>query len=441
MTGAFVQPSPDEVKREFARLRGFGSGTTGPAAGAEAVGSGALGAYPGAEAALAYLYDLGLKSGYIRVEDIARNICWTADSPYGELEITVNLSKPEKDPRAIAAAAACGASAGLMGEGAQCATAVGIGQPAAGGAVCPEQGGAYLPQCDICWENEGYAGDAQRAAKPHLRIAALELAGETWGLQYSPYAYFREHCIALSREHRPMKIDAACFERLLDFVDQFPMYFMGSNADLPIVGGSILSHDHFQGGRHEFALMRAPIEREFSIAGCEDVRCGVVRWPASVIRLHSTDRAQLACAAQRVLDAWRTWDDPACGVYAYTGEVSHNSLNPIARKLGEVYVMDLVLRNNRTTEESPWGLFHPDESLHYVKKENIGLIEIMGLAILPPRLEREMPGLREDAAPDVRNRVRAEVSDVFLRVLEATGVFKRDECGRQGWDRFIAALS
>lgn len=425
MTGAFVQPSPDEVRREFARLRGVGSEAalvaTGLVAGAEA-GPGTL----GPEAALAYLYDLGLRSGYIRVEDIARNICWTADSPYGELEITVNLSKPEKDPRAIAAAAAGSAARATAGSAAESR---------------PEQEGAYLPQCDICWENEGYAGDAQRAAKPHLRIAAIELAGEMWGLQYSPYAYFREHCIALSREHRPMKIDAACFERLLDFVDQFPLYFMGSNADLPIVGGSILSHDHFQGGRHEFALMRAPIEREFAIADCEDVACGVVRWPASVIRLRSADRAQLVRAARCVLDAWRTWDEPACGVYARTGEVPHNSLNPIARKLGDVYVMDLVLRNNRTTEERPWGLFHPDEPLHYVKKENIGLIEIMGLAILPPRLEREMPGLREDAEPDVRERVRAEVSDVFLRVLEATGVFKRDECGRKGWDRFIAALS
>lgn len=425
MTGAFVQPSPDEVRREFARLRGVGSEAalvaTGLVAGAEA-GPGTL----GPEAALAYLYDLGLRSGYIRVEDIARNICWTADSPYGELEITVNLSKPEKDPRAIAAAAAGSAARATAGSAAESR---------------PEQEGAYLPQCDICWENEGYAGDAQRAAKPHLRIAAIELAGEMWGLQYSPYAYFREHCIALSREHRPMKIDAACFERLLDFVDQFPLYFMGSNADLPIVGGSILSHDHFQGGRHEFALMRAPIEREFAIADCEDVACGVVRWPASVIRLRSADRAQLVRAARCVLDTWRTWDEPACGVYARTGEVPHNSLNPIARKLGDVYVMDLVLRNNRTTEERPWGLFHPDEPLHYVKKENIGLIEIMGLAILPPRLEREMPGLREDAEPDVRERVRAEVSDVFLRVLEATGVFKRDECGRKGWDRFIAALS
>lgn len=404
----FVQPSPDEVRREFDRLREVA----------------------GPDEALAYLYELGLKSGYIRTDDIARNICWTADSPYDELEITVNLSKPEKDPRAIAAAAAARAGAGAD---------VGLGTNA--GATCCEGGGARLPQCDICWENEGYAGDAKRAAKPHLRIAAIELAGEMWGLQYSPYAYFAEHCIALSREHRPMKIDAACFERLLDFVDQFPMYFMGSNADLPIVGGSILSHDHFQGGRHEFALMRAPIEREFAIAGCEDVACGVVSWPASVIRLKSADREQLACAAGRVLDLWREWDEPECGVVAHTNGVPHNTLNPIARKLGDAYVMDLVLRNNRTTEERPWGLFHPDEPLHHVKKENIGLIEIMGLAILPPRLEREMPGLRDDAPSEVRERVRAEVSEVFVRVLEATGVFKRDERGRRGWDRFIAALS
>lgn len=418
----FVQPSPDVVRAEFDRLRGAaGPGAAGP------------------EAALAYLYELGLKSGYIRVEDIARNICWTASTPYGELEITVNLSKPEKDPRAIAAAAVKRSGSGST-ERAELEDA-GAYSVERSEVECCEGGRAYLPQCDICWENEGYAGDAQRAAKPHLRIAAIELAGEMWGLQYSPYAYFDEHCIVLSREHRPMKIDAACFERLLDFVDQFPAYFMGSNADLPIVGGSILSHDHFQGGRHEFALMRASVEREFAIADCEGVACGVVRWPASVIRLESADREQLVRAAKRVLELWRDWDEPACGVLSHTGDMPHNTLNPIARKLGDLYVMDLVLRNNRTTEERPWGLFHPDESLHYVKKENIGLIEIMGLAILPPRLEREMPGLRDDAPGEVRDGVRAEVSDVFLRVLEATGVFKRDECGRLGWDRFIAALS
>ncbi len=388
----FEQPSPDVVRGEFARLR-------------EAEGS---------ESALAYLYGLGLKSGYVRTEDTARNICWTADSEYGELEITVNLSKPEKDPRAIAAAA---------------------------GVRDDARRDAHVPQCDICWENEGYPGDAQHLPKPHLRIAAIELAGEPWGLQYSPYAYFREHCIALSREHRPMKIDAACFERLLDFVDQFPGYFMGSNADLPIVGGSILSHDHFQGGRHEFALMKAPVEREFVIAGCDSVACGVVRWPAAVIRLVSENRDQLLCAARRVLDTWRDWEDEACGIVACTDGLPHNTLNPIARKLGEAYVLDLVLRNNRTTEERPWGLFHPDGSLHHVKKENIGLIEIMGLAILPPRLEREMPDLRDGAPDCAREALRVEVSDAFVRVLEATGVFKRNACGERGWDRLIAALS
>lgn len=408
-SSAFVQPQPGEVRKEFDRLR----------------------AGEGSELALAYLYELGVKSGYIRLEDIARNICWTADTPYGDLEITVNLSKPEKDPRAIAAAAV--ASAGdASGEGARASES---------GVAGAAEGGARVPQCDICWENEGYAGDDAHPAKPHLRIAEIELAGESWGLQYSPYAYFQEHCIALSRQHRPMKIDGACFERLLDFVDQFPGYFMGSNADLPIVGGSILSHDHFQGGRHEFALMKAPVEREFSIAACDGVSCGVVCWPASVVRLASADRGQLACVARRVLDTWQSWNDADCGVRAFSGDTPHNTLNPIARKVDGGYVMDLVLRNNRTTEDRPWGLFHPDESLHYVKKENIGLIEIMGLAILPPRLKREMPELVGDAPFEDREKKRAEVSEAFVRVLEATGVFKRDDAGARAWDRFIAALA
>lgn len=433
----FVQPAPEVVRAEFNRLRReagegesvqvAGSGVGAEVAGAEATATSA--AVAGAEAALAYLYDLGLRSGYIRKEDIARNLCWTCETPYGELEITVNLSKPEKDPRAIAAAAGAGAVTDAQAQAAVAADAQ------------EQERGSHLPQCDICWENEGYAGDAARPAKPHLRIAEIELTGEKWGLQYSPYAYFEEHCIALSREHRPMKIDAVCFERLLDFVEQFPGYFMGSNADLPIVGGSILSHDHFQGGRHEFALMRAPIERSFALPGLDAVECGVVRWPASVIRLQSHDRAQLTAAARRVLDVWRGWSDPACDIVAATDGTPHNTLNPIARMAGQTYVLDLVLRNNRTTPERPWGLFHPDESLHYVKKENIGLIEIMGLAILPPRLAREMPALAQELAQSEEGkRTRAEVSDVFVKVLEATGVFKRDAHGQRGWDGLLAAL-
>ena len=406
----FQQPEPAEVRFEFARLR----------------------EEKGAEAAVGYLYDLGLRSGYIREEDIARNVCWTADSPYGELEITINLSKPEKDPRDIAAAAAQGA------QGAQGVREAG-GAPGAGDArsarAAADADGAPAPkpQCAICWENEG------TEEKPQLRVAAIELGGETWGLQYSPYAYFEEHCIALSRDHRPMKVDSSCFERLLDFVDQFPFYFIGSNADLPIVGGSILSHDHFQGGRHEFPLMKASVSRGFEMRGLEKVACGVVRWPASVIRLRSSDRPQLLEAAGRVLDAWRSWSDETCSIRSHTGETPHNSLNPIVRKLGNEYVVELILRNNRTTDERPWGLFHPDESLHHIKKENIGLIEIMGLAILPPRLIREMPALQNGETPEGA-AARAEVSAAFAKILETTGVFKLDEYGARAWDRFLAAV-
>ncbi|MFR0708066.1 MAG: galactose-1-phosphate uridylyltransferase [Eggerthella lenta] len=328
-----------------------------------------------------------------------------------------------------------------------------------------------------------------------MRIAAIELGGERWGLQFSPYAYFPEHCIALSAEHRPMKIDAACFERLLDFVDAFPFYFVGSNADLPIVGGSILSHDHFQGGRHVFPLMRAPIERAVALPGCPQVHGGVVRWPASVLRLISHDRNALARGAKRVLDAWQGFSFEPCGVRACGRDadgapVRHNTLNPIVHRENGEYVLDLVLRNNRTDAAHPWGIFHPGEELHHIKKENIGLIEIMGLAVLPPRLARELPAVqdelacaaregrtpqevearllaREATAPhapwaaDVYARragefdhetttpspclaggdvgggalcpvMREEVALVFAAVLESTGVFKRDETGAAG---------
>jgi len=455
-------PSPEHVRSTFARLES---------------------ADP--ERAVRYLYDLGLTSGYIRAQDIARNVCWTAPSAYGELEITINLSKPEKDPRAIAAQAA---------------------QPC--DCVAPADSCALsIPQCDLCWENEGFAGTPQRPAKPGLRIAAIELGGEPWGLQFSPYAYFGEHCIALSRTHRPMRVDTASFVRLFDFVDRFPFYFVGSNADLPIVGGSILSHDHYQGGRHEFALMRAPVERAFAIAGCPEVDAGVVAWPASVVRLESRNRSQLLRAANRVHEVWRTWCDDTCGIVPATGSTPHNTLNPIARKLDGAYVLDLVLRNNRTTPQRPWGLFHPGEHLHHIKRENIGLIEIMGLAVLPPRLARELPqvqralygaALNGEAPCTLRARLerdpqaaahafwaagvlerrraclleeargvqdacrlqgarvgqtqgflagcelgdvlRGEVAGVFELVLEATGVFKRDAQGQAALDRFIAAL-
>lgn len=430
-----------------------------------------------AEQAAAYLHGLGVASGYLAGAADARSIRWTSGSAYGPLECTVNLAKPEKDPRAIAAAAGA-TDAG--GAGAESGAGAGVG----------------VPQCDLCWENEGFPGTPEHPAKPGLRIAAIELGGERWGLQFSPYAYFPEHCIALSAEHRPMKIDEAGFERLLDFVDLFPFYFVGSNADLPIVGGSILSHDHFQGGRHTFPLMNAPVERAVELP---EVRAGVVTWPASVLRLASRDRAALARAAARVLDAWRGFSfEPggvrACSRGAGGAPVRHNTLNPIVRRVGPAYIMDLVLRNNRADGAHPWGVFHPGEELHHIKKENIGLVEIMGLAVLPPRLARELPAVERelraaaregrsprelearlltcaDTAPhapwaaDVLARrgadlaadsadgprggaeggapgpvVREEVARVFAAVLESTGVFKRDAVGRAGWDAFIGEL-
>lgn len=432
------------------------------------------------EQAAAYLHGLGVASGYLAGAADARSIRWTSGSAYGPLECTVNLAKPEKDPRAIAAAAAA-ANAG--GAGAENGARADVG----------------VPQCDLCWENERFPGTPEHPAKPGLRIAAIELGGERWGLQFSPYAYFDEHCIALSAEHRPMKIDEAGFERLLDFVDLFPFYFVGSNADLPIVGGSILSHDHFQGGRHTFPLMNAPVERAVELPGLPEVRVGVVTWPASVLRLASRDRAALARAAARVLDAWRGFSfEPggvrACSRGAGGAPVRHNTLNPIVRRVGPAYVMDVVLRNNRTDGARPWGVFHPGEDLHHIKKENIGLIEIMGLAVLPPRLARELPAVERelraaaregrsprelearlltcaDTAPhapwaaDVLARrganllaggtdgphggaeggapgpvVREEVARVFTAVLESTGVFKRDAVGAAGWDAFIGEL-
>lgn len=432
-------PPPDEVRAVFSRL--FADDP---------------------EQATSYLHDLGLSSGYLMTDDVARTVRWTGASPFGTLECTINRAKPEKDPRAIAAAAFVPADS-----------------PAR----------ARVPQCDLCWENEGFPGTPEHPAKPGLRIAAIELGGERWGLQFSPYAYFEEHCIALSETHRPMRIDGACFERLLDFADAFPHYFIGSNADLPIVGGSILSHDHFQGGRHVFPLMNAPLEREFRLAGESGVRCGVVAWPSSVVRLVSCDRRALSRAAHRVLMAWRGFDDEACGILAFTDGAPHNTLNPIVRKEEGRYCMDLVLRNNRTDARHPWGIFHPGEALHHIKKENIGLIEIMGLAILPPRLARELPAVQRvliEAArdsrdfSDVETRLRTEpltaphaswafdvlvrrareladvssteaslpfhpvlcdeVTRVFSAVLESTAVFKRTAAGRAGWASFIGAV-
>ena len=448
-------PAPAEVRAEFDRLLALD-----------------------AEAAVAYLHRLGTSSGYIDERAVARNICWTAASPYGTLEMTINLSKPEKDPRAIAAAQAGAAS--ISNATADAA------QPAASHSTPPSPS---FPQCELCWENESICRAPGRTAKPGLRIARIELSGERWGLQFSPYAYFHEHCVALSAEHRPMKIDAACFVRLLDFVDLFPFYFIGSNADLPIVGGSILSHDHFQGGRHVLPLMKAPIERNAALPGTPQVRCGIVRWPASTLRLVSEDRVALARVAARVLKTWQGFSFEPCGIVAQDADGPHNTLNPIVRRRGALYVMDLVLRNNRTDKTHPWGVFHAHEKLHHIKKENIGLIEIMGLAVLPPRLARELPrtgcelveAARAERAPDeIESRLRAcegtashaawaadilarrraelaaptageydpihpvlrdEVARAFTAILETTGVFKRNATGASGWNAFFSEFA
>lgn len=404
------------------------------------------------EQATAYLYDLGLSSGYIKAEEVAKNICWTSTSPYGAIECTINLSKPEKDPRAIAAAARPASEQPPAGEDEEpvrntCEPSPRTVRLASARSVRmqPPHAPSAVPRCDLCWENEGFPGSPEHPAKPGLRIAAITLGGELWGLQYSPYAYFAEHCIALSEQHRPMKIDGACFERLLDFVDAFPFYFIGANADLPIVGGSILSHDHFQGGRHVFPLMKAPVERDVPLAGMAAVRCGIVRWPASVLRLSSNDRVALSQAARKILATWQGFSDEACGIEAYgtsdargcSGPARHNTLNPIVRKEGATYLMDLVLRNNRTDADHPWGIFHPDESLHHIKKENIGLIEIMGLAILPPRLATELPLVQRELIDAAQRGLAAHDLEARLRIQSLTAphaAWAADVYGRRAAD-------
>lgn len=408
----------------------------------------------GAEAATDWFYRMCCDARYVRTAAIAKNIGWTSPTQWGDLEITINLSKPEKDPKAIAAAGAA-----------------------------PATGDVY-PACQLCMENEGYrgrgAGEANGAhpARQNLRIVPITLGGEHWGLQYSPYAYFNEHCIAMSAEHRLMHVDRENMGRLLDFVDLFPHYFVGSNADLPIVGGSILSHDHFQGGRHVFPMMKAQVASTFSMDGLPHVECSVVRWPLSVLKLAARDREQLLDAAAHVLDVWRDWSDEAVGVVAESNGERHNTITPVACREGENYVLYLALRCNVTTDEHPLGVFHPHAEWHHIKKENIGLIEVMGLAILPPRLVDELgaveqhlvelsgepaalaKALEADAlsaphaawalelaeahgpitADTVEDVVRAGVGEVFGHVLEDAGVYKWDDEGRAAQQRFIDAL-
>lgn len=391
------------------------------------------------QAATDYYYKLSQDSDYIRRYRICKDMKWVAPTKYGDLDITINLSKPEKDPKAIAAAKNA------------------------------KQSG--YPKCLLCRENEGYAGRVNHPARQNHRIIPVTINDSRWGFQYSPYVYYNEHCIVFNSRHVPMKIDHAAFCKLFDFVKQFPHYFVGSNADLPIVGGSILSHDHFQGGHYEFAMAKAPVERSFTVKGFEDVAAGVVKWPMSVIRLSGKDTDRIIALADVILNSWREYTDEAAFIYAYTDNEPHNTITPIARKRGENFELDLVLRNNITTEEHPLGVYHPHAKLHHIKKENIGLIEVMGLAVLPARLKTEIAQLKqailEDAdlradettakhadwveeftpkyekidASNIDSVIETEIGLVFMEVLEDAGVYKRTEEGQRAFDRFIQGLS
>ena len=388
-------------------------------------------------AATDWFYDFSRDTNYIRRDRIARDRRWIFESAYGPLDITINLSKPEKDPRAIAAAR-----------------------------QLPQ---TDYPKCQLCAENEGYAGRLNHPGRSNHRPVPIRIAGEDWFFQYSPYVYYNEHCIVFNARHVPMKIDRAAFEKLFSFLTQFPHYFVGSNADLPIVGGSILSHDHFQGGRYEFAMAKAPVEEAVCFADYPAVQAGIVRWPLSVLRLRSRDPEQLLDLAERILRVWRGYSDETVFVLAETDGVPHNTITPIGRRRGEDYELDLVLRNNITTGEFPLGVYHPHQDLHHIKKENIGLIEVMGLAVLPARLKQELEALksamlagadlRADAmtaahaewAEEILRRrgftaenadtvLQEEVGRVFQRVLEDAGVFKRDAQGREAFRRFLESI-
>lgn len=391
------------------------------------------------KAATDYFYTLSQDSDYIRRYRVAKDIKWLTATPYGELEITINLSKPEKDPKAIAAAK-----------------------------NAPQAG---YPKCMLCRECEGYAGRINFPARQNHRVIPITINGSDWCLQYSPYVYYNEHCIVFNAKHTPMAINRASFKKLLDFVTQFPHYFVGSNADLPIVGGSILSHDHFQGGNHTFAMAKAPIETELHFDGFSDVEAGIVKWPMSVIRLRSENTERLVELADKILTCWRGYSDPDAFIFAETDGTPHNTITPIARKANGKFELDLVLRNNITTAEHPLGVFHPHAELHHIKKENIGLIEVMGLAVLPARLKNEMAlleramlenkNIREDEAlakhadwaDEVRRKygdltednisgiIRDEIGLVFSRVLEHAGVFKRTEEGRRAFLKFAAGVN
>ncbi|HFI0054946.1 TPA: UDP-glucose--hexose-1-phosphate uridylyltransferase [Streptococcus suis] len=383
------------------------------------------------EQAVADFYALSKRNDYIKVAAVAKNIYYQTPTDYGNLEITINLSKPEKDPKAIAAARLAEAS--------------------------------NYPQCLLCMENEGYQGRINHPARANHRIIRLDLGQEKWGFQYSPYAYYNEHAIFLNQEHVPMVISPRTFEQLLDLLDIFPNYFVGSNSDLPISGGSILTHNHYQGGRHSFAMEKAPIEHKLVFEGFESVSAGIVKWPMSVIRLSSADKSSLLGLATKILEKWRSYSDDAVQIKAETDGTPHHTITPIARKRGDLYELDLVLRDNQTSEEFPDGIYHPHPDVQHIKKENIGLIEVMGLAILPPRLKAELaevkkyllgqasqvadyhqpwadrlkaehPVVTEETAEEV---IRSSVGQIFARVLEDAGVYKRTPEGQVAFMRFV----
>ena len=390
------------------------------------------------EAATAYYYKFSQDSDYIRRYRIKKDQKWTVDTAYGTLDITINLSKPEKDPKAIAAARNSAASS--------------------------------YPKCQLCMENEGYAGRADHPARENHRIIPITINDSDWGFQYSPYVYYNEHCIVFNGEHTPMKIERNTFVKLFDFIKLFPHYFLGSNADLPIVGGSILSHDHFQGGHYTFAMAKAPVIRSFTVKGYEDVTAGIVKWPLSVIRLQCADESRIIDLADHILRTWRGYTDPDAFIFAETDRQPHNTITPIARKRGDLYELDLTLRNNITTEEHPLGVYHPHAALHHIKKENIGLIEVMGLAVLPARLKSELellkeyilegkdirsndsiekhadwvdeflPNYPEINASNIEEILQQEVGKVFCQVLEDAGVYKYTPEGMEAFERFTNVL-
>ena len=347
-----------------------------------------------------WYYGFSGDTNYIRRDRIAKDRKWTVDTEYGTLDITINLSKPEKDPKAIAAAGRAKASG--------------------------------YPKCLLCAENEGYAGRLDHPARQNHRIIPIELGGQDFFLQYSPYVYYNEHCIVFNKKHIPMHIDRQTFTNLLDFVTVFPHYFVGSNADLPIVGGSVLSHDHYQGGNYEFAMARAEVETSFTVPGYEDIETGIVKWPMSVIRLKGSDRERIIDLAELILNKWRSYDDPEAFIFHETDGENHSTITPIARRRGDAYELDLVLRNNITTEENPLGVFHPHADKHHIKKENIGLIEVMGLAVLPARLKGEL---------EAGHYTEQEIGEVFAAVLEDAGVFKRTEEGKAAFGRFTDSIA